>query len=114
MLAMLLDKPEEIEKNPLYLVELDLPKIEPALWLWREYMTPIPQMDYLKHLYYEKTIRSVTASTRKDGEELLHLAAEVPIRTETTPFPLKEANKALQLLKNGKINRAGVLVIPEM
>jgi propanol-preferring alcohol dehydrogenase len=78
------------------------------------YMTPIPQMDYLKHLYYEKTIRSVTASTRKDGEELLRLAAEIPIRTKTTPFPLKEANRALQLLKNGKINGAGVLVIPEM
>ena len=78
------------------------------------YMTPIPQMDYLKHLYYEKTIRSVTASTRKDGEELLRLAAEIPIRTKTTPFPLKEANRALQLLKNGKINGAGVLIIPEI
>lgn len=78
------------------------------------YMTPIPQMDYLKHLYYEKTIRSVTASTRKDGEELLHLAAQIPIHTKTTSFPLKEANRALQFLKNGKINGAGVLVIPEM
>ena len=76
------------------------------------YMTPIPQMDYLKYLYYEKTIRSVTASTRKDGEELLKLAAEIPIRTKTVSFPLNEANRALQLLKQGKINGAGVLKIP--
>lgn len=78
------------------------------------YMTPIPQMDYVKYLYYERTVRSVTASTRKDGEELLSLASKIPIRTKTTVFPLKEANEALQLLKQGKINGAGVLEIPEM
>jgi propanol-preferring alcohol dehydrogenase len=78
------------------------------------YMTPIPQMDYMKYLYYERTVRSVTASTRKDGKELLSLASEIPIRTKITSFPLKEANEALQLLKQGKINGAGVLEIPEM
>jgi propanol-preferring alcohol dehydrogenase len=78
------------------------------------YMTPIPQMDYAEHLYYERTVRSVTASTRKDGEELLQIAQEIPIRTQTTLFPLEEANKALLLLKQGKINGAGVLKIPTM
>jgi len=78
------------------------------------YMTPIPQMDYAEHLYYERTVRSVTASTRKDGEELLQIAAEIPIRTKTTSFPLKETNEALHLLKRGKINGAGVLKIPQM
>lgn len=77
------------------------------------YMTPIPQMDYMEHLYYERTVRSVTASTRKDGEELLQIAERIPIRTQTTSFPLEEANKALQLLKQGKINGAGVLRIPQ-
>jgi propanol-preferring alcohol dehydrogenase len=77
------------------------------------YMTPIPQMDYTEHLYYERTVRSVTASTRKDGEELLRIAAEIPIRTQTTSFALEEANKALQLLKRGLINGAGVLRIPQ-
>jgi propanol-preferring alcohol dehydrogenase len=76
------------------------------------YMTPIPQMDYTQYLYYERTVRSVTASTRKDGEELLQIAAEIPIHTKTTSFPLQQANKALQLLKQGKINGAGVLEIP--
>jgi propanol-preferring alcohol dehydrogenase len=76
------------------------------------YMTPIPRMDYMKYLYYERTVRSVTASTRKDGEELLQIAAEIPIRTKTVSFLLSEANQALLLLKLGKINGAGVLVIP--
>lgn len=75
-------------------------------------MTPIPQMDYLKYLYYERTVRSITASTRKDGEELLELAAKIPIRTKTISFPLSDANQALLLLKQGKINGAGVLMIP--
>jgi len=75
------------------------------------YMTPIPQLDYMQHLYFEKTLRSVANSTRKDGEELLKLASEIPIRTQVTVFPLREANRALQLLKQGKINGAGVLEI---
>jgi propanol-preferring alcohol dehydrogenase len=75
------------------------------------HMSQIPALDYEKHLYYEKTVRSVTASTRKDGEELLELAVKIPIRTQTQQFPLAEANKALQLLKAGKINGAAVLVV---
>lgn len=77
------------------------------------YMTPIPQMDYLKHLYWERTVRSVANSTRKDGGELLSLAAEISIRTTTTAFRLKDANKALQMLKHSKIAGAGVLEIPQ-
>lgn len=77
------------------------------------YMTPIPQMDYTEHLYYERTVRSVTASTRKDGDQLLQIASEIPIQTKTTSFPLQDANKALLLLKQGKINGAGVLKIPQ-
>ena len=77
------------------------------------YMSQIPALDYEKHLYYEKSIRSVTASTRQDGEELLQLAAAIPIRTQTEQFPLAEANLALQLLKAGKINGAGVLAVEQ-
>jgi len=75
------------------------------------YMTPIPEMDYMKHLYHERTLRSVANATRQDGEELLKIAAEIPIRTTTQAFKLEEANKALQLLKEGKINGAAVLKI---
>jgi propanol-preferring alcohol dehydrogenase len=75
------------------------------------HMTPIPELNYEKHLFYEKTLRSVTASTRYDGQKLFDLAAEIPIRTEVTTFPLTDANDALVELKEGKINGAGVLVL---
>ena len=75
------------------------------------YMTPIPQIDYNSYLYHERTIRSVANSTREDGKELLKIAAAIPIHTETQLFPLEEANRALQTLKHGGINGAGVLKI---
>jgi len=74
------------------------------------YMSAIPSLDYEKHLFYEKTMRSVTANTREDGRELLALAAEIPIRTETTMYPLMDANRALQDLKAGRISGSAVLV----
>jgi propanol-preferring alcohol dehydrogenase len=75
------------------------------------YMTPIPEMDYVKYLYHERTLRTIANATRKDGEELLKIAAEIPIRTTTQSFPLEEANKVLQFLKAGKINGAAILEI---
>lgn len=75
------------------------------------YLTLIPEMDYSRLLYGEKTVRSVTASTRKDAEALLKLAGEIPIKTEVQTFPLEKANQALQLLKQGTIRGAGVLEI---
>ncbi|MBI4721583.1 MAG: zinc-dependent alcohol dehydrogenase family protein [Candidatus Stahlbacteria bacterium] len=75
------------------------------------YMTPIPEMEYNKYLYHEKTICSVTNSTRTDGEELLKLSASIPIKPETTIFPLEEANQALQLLKHRQITGAGIIEI---
>ena len=42
------------------------------------YMSPVPSLDYEKHLFQERTIRSVTANTRVDGRELLELAANIP------------------------------------
>jgi propanol-preferring alcohol dehydrogenase len=77
------------------------------------YMTPIPQMDYMKYIYHERTLRSVTNATRQDGEKLLKLAPQIPIRTKIVSFPLSEANKALRLLKQSKIDGAAVLEIPE-
>ncbi len=74
--------------------------------------SPIPPMDYAL-LYHERTVRSVANSTRQDAEELLRLAAEIPIHTEVQTFSLEEANRALQLLKEGKINGAAVLEVPE-
>jgi len=75
------------------------------------YMSPIPEMDYTRHLYHERTLRSVANATRRDGHDLLKTAAEIPIRTTTEIFPLADANKALQLLKESKIDGAAVLRI---
>ncbi len=73
------------------------------------YMSPVPELDYEKYLYYERTLRSVANATRRDGEELLKIAAEIPIRTTTQIFPLEEANRVLKLLKDSKIDGAAVL-----
>lgn len=75
------------------------------------YMSQIPPLDYATHLYYEKTLRSVANATRQDGSDFLRLAAEIPVRTEVEVFPLAEANRALRLLKEGKIQGAGVLAV---
>ncbi|MGD9345825.1 MAG: zinc-dependent alcohol dehydrogenase family protein [Candidatus Aminicenantes bacterium] len=75
------------------------------------YMSPIPEMDYMKYLYHERTLRSVANATRQDGNQLLKIAAEIPIKTTTQLFPLEDANKALQLLKDSKIDGAAVLKI---
>jgi propanol-preferring alcohol dehydrogenase len=75
------------------------------------YMSPIPELDYTKHLYDEKILRSVTASTRRDGEGLLEAAAKIPVRTRTEVFPLRKANEALLRLEQSRINGEAVLEI---
>ncbi len=73
------------------------------------HLTPIPEIDYDHDLFGERTIRSVTANTKRDGDELFREAAAIPIRTHTQRFALEEANDALQALKEGRIQGAGVL-----
>ncbi|HET8721187.1 MAG TPA: zinc-dependent alcohol dehydrogenase family protein [Nitrospira sp.] len=75
------------------------------------HMSPIPSIDYDRDLFGERTLSSVTANTRQDGIELLREAAAIPIRPRTQRFSLAEANRALQHLKSGVINGAGVLAI---
>ena len=72
------------------------------------HMSPIPALDY-DWLYQERVIRSVTNNTRQDGEDFLRLAAEIPVRSQVTLFPLREANRALNDLKADRINGAAVL-----
>ena len=75
------------------------------------HMSDIPPMKYEECLFYEKNVRSVTANTRRDGEELLREAARIPIRPKVTLFPLAEANRALQMLKADRIRGTGVLTV---
>lgn len=74
-------------------------------------MTSIPTLNYQKHLYHEKILRSVANSTRQDGQQFLELAFKIPVKTMVQIFPLEEANEALSQLKKGLINGAAVLAI---
>ncbi len=68
-------------------------------------------IDYSQHLWQEKEIKSVANVTRKDIEEFLRLAAQIPIIPEVEEYPLDDANRALMDLKEGKIKGAKVLRI---
>ena len=70
----------------------------------------IPAFDY-DLLWWERSMRSVANCTRRDAEELLALASEIPIRTETERFPLAAGNDALARLAAGTIEGAAVLEI---
>lgn len=74
------------------------------------HMSPIPEMSY-DLLWYERTVQSVANSTRQDVEEFLRLAAEVPLRVEVEPYPLRAANEVLLRLKRGEVHGAAVLQI---
>jgi propanol-preferring alcohol dehydrogenase len=74
------------------------------------HMSDIPSFPY-KILWEERVIRSVANLTRRDGEEFLRIAPQVPIKTETQVFPLHKANEALDSLRNGRIHGAAVLIM---
>jgi propanol-preferring alcohol dehydrogenase len=74
-------------------------------------MSTIPPLEYDRDLFGERVLRSVTANTRQDGFDLLREAAAIPIRPRTQRFPLDQANQALQALKSGAVNGAGVLAV---
>lgn len=96
--------------------ELVLPAVEAldmggTLTLAGIFLSDVPPLNYERHLYHERSHRSVTANTRQDGEELLRLAAEIPLRPKTGEFPLQEAKAALQQLERDQIQGTGVLPI---
>jgi propanol-preferring alcohol dehydrogenase len=73
------------------------------------HMSDIPSFPY-EILWGERSVRSVANLTRQDGLDFLALAPEVPVRTEVVPFPLEEANQALDALRGGRVRGAAVLV----
>jgi len=76
------------------------------------HMSDIPSFPY-DILWGERVVRSVANLTRADGEEFLELAPRVPVKTEVQPFPLEQANEALDRLRRGRIQGAAVLVVSE-
>jgi alcohol dehydrogenase, propanol-preferring len=73
------------------------------------HMSDIPRFAY-RLLWEERIIRSVANLTRQDGEEFLALAPTIPVRTTTQPYPLAQANEALDDLREGRLTGAAVLV----
>jgi alcohol dehydrogenase, propanol-preferring len=73
------------------------------------HLSDIPTLNYEKHLFYEKNLRSVTANTREDGRELFRKHSEMNLKPEVSIYSLASANKALFDLKNDRIKGTGVL-----
>ncbi len=74
------------------------------------HMSDIPAFSY-ELLWGERTMCSVANLTRKDADEFMKIAPKVPVRTTTHPFPLEQANEALNQMRSGKLEGAAVLAI---
>ena len=74
------------------------------------HLSDVPVLDYQRHLFRERSLRSVTSNTRHDGEEFLLLAERLGLRVATTPVPMGEADRALVDLEAGRVRGAAVLV----
>jgi propanol-preferring alcohol dehydrogenase len=77
------------------------------------YLSDIPTLNYEDYLFEERTLRSVTANTRHDGEEFLARASQIPVRVTTAPYRMDQADIALRDLAHGRVNGAAVLVNSE-
>ncbi|AOW94936.1 alcohol dehydrogenase [Rhodococcus sp. WMMA185] len=73
------------------------------------HLSDIPPLEYQKHLFRERQIRSVTANTRVDAVEFLRFAAEHRLSIDVHPYPLDRAHSALRDLSDGKFSGAAVL-----
>jgi propanol-preferring alcohol dehydrogenase len=75
------------------------------------HLSDIPALNYERHLFQERRLRSVTANTRSDGAEFLALAARIPVQVSVVPFRFDEAPVALRALAHGQVRGAAILRI---
>jgi propanol-preferring alcohol dehydrogenase len=73
------------------------------------HLSDIPPLDYQRHLFQERVLRSATANTRADGEELLRLAPRLGVHPTTVGYPLAAADRALADLAHDRVTGAAVL-----
>ena len=73
------------------------------------HLSDIPPLEYQNHLFEERELVSVTANTRRDGNEFLALAAEIPIRPTTVEYRFEQADLALEDLARDAVNGAAVI-----
>lgn len=74
------------------------------------HLSDIPPLHYQRHLFQERTLRSVTANTRADGRELLAHAARHRLRVAVAPYRLDRADQALSDLAADRVNGVAVLL----
>jgi propanol-preferring alcohol dehydrogenase len=74
------------------------------------YLSDVPALNYQTHLFEERTLQSVTANTRHDGEEFLAEAARIGLQVSAVPYPMDAADVALRDLSHDRVNGAAVLV----
>jgi propanol-preferring alcohol dehydrogenase len=77
------------------------------------HLSDVPPLDYQRHLFRERTVTSVTANTRADGDDLLTLAARLSLSPTITSYPFHQAPQALEDLERGAVTGAAVLVMDQ-
>jgi propanol-preferring alcohol dehydrogenase len=77
------------------------------------HLSDIPPLGYSRHLFRERTLTSVTANTRADGEELIRLAGALGVRARVHAVPFAGADRALEEVASGDVSGAAVLLPPE-
>ncbi|MGW7680458.1 zinc-dependent alcohol dehydrogenase family protein [Kribbella sp. NPDC054772] len=66
------------------------------------YLSDVPVLNYERHLFHERDLRSVTSNTRRDGEELFRLVARLPVAAHTTVVPFEAVDRALADVAHGR------------
>jgi alcohol dehydrogenase, propanol-preferring len=75
------------------------------------HLSDIPALNYQRHLFQERQIRSVSSNTRADARAFLDFVSEHHISVTTPEYPLSQANRALSDLSAGRISGAAVLLV---
>jgi alcohol dehydrogenase, propanol-preferring len=75
------------------------------------HLTDVPSLNYQRHLFHERDLRSVTSNTRKDGEELFRLVSRLPVSAHTTVVPFTAVDQALSDLAHGRAPGSLVAVL---
>jgi propanol-preferring alcohol dehydrogenase len=75
------------------------------------YLSDVPVLNYERHLFHERDLRSVTSNTRRDGEELFRLVARLPVAAHTTIVPFDAVDRALSDVAHGRASGSLVAVL---
>ncbi|MGV8873655.1 MAG: zinc-dependent alcohol dehydrogenase family protein [Rhodococcus sp. (in: high G+C Gram-positive bacteria)] len=75
------------------------------------YMTDVPALNYQRHLFHEKRLRSVEANTRDDARAFLDICGRVPLQVQTKVYPFERVPDALRDLRHGRFAGAAVIVL---